>query len=293
MVITAGILRPYKDLSMNLTAIFNEVMITVLIGFSGVFMVKDMHNDTALELGWVWVGIASFTIVVNWVVLITMQIYNIWQKRQKIKADETAKQKTTAEHVPKRKVIDMAQDSKEMSQYEINSYRSEYSPEKTIEKHKSESHMFSPTQDTKQWRDQTDKHGDLMIDNHYDDQIYEEEKVTHTVTTQSKKRRKVSNLDDEYCAFGFSPTIPTYSTPNRVLSSHTSDGVQQSGDKELSISVQLNGEAEYPETPSMSPDKPRGSRKGSDDVISYSSSVRQFTGYGSNKNILRVKDLQD
>ena len=71
------ILRPFKKTTENLKLIFNEVMITVIMAFSGVFLERDMNNETALTLGWVWIGLCTFTIVVNWVFLLIPMISGV------------------------------------------------------------------------------------------------------------------------------------------------------------------------------------------------------------------------
>lgn len=291
MLIAAAILRPYKELSMNLTVIFNEAMIAIIIGFSGVFMVKDMHNDTALKLGWVWVALASFTMAVNWVVIISMQIFSIF-KKHKLSAEVKLSQKTTADHLPRHKTVDMSPDRKEVSQNGLSSSRYHSPPDKTIENCHGESNMFSPTQATKQWN--TKEGNDSAIQNHYDNEVVENFKSSAPTTLQSnkKKRRKVSDIEDTPVGFASHFNIESNnSPPTRVLTSNAEDSIQQSGDNDFNISVQLMGEAEYPETPVAQNQRPPASRKGSDGTLSYTSSVRNFSNYGSNKNILRRSDL--
>lgn len=93
MLAITSILRPYRMFSMNFMAIFNEVMITIIMGFSGVFTVKDMNNDKALNFGWVWIALATFTILVNWVIWIGIQIYNIRNRKKKRIGDAQEKEK--------------------------------------------------------------------------------------------------------------------------------------------------------------------------------------------------------
>lgn len=76
MTVICAVMRPYKLASMNFMAIFNEVMITVIMAYSGVFLQKDMNNDLAVDLGWIWIALASFTIVFNWIVWIGIQIWS-------------------------------------------------------------------------------------------------------------------------------------------------------------------------------------------------------------------------
>ena len=75
------------------------------------------------------------------------------------------------------------------------------------------------------------------------------------------------------------------------MRSNVSDEIQ-SGDNEFSISVQLMNDVDEPKTADK-PEKFSKMRKVSDDIVSYSTSVREFTGYNSNKNILRVRDLNE
>lgn len=80
MTVICAVMRPYKLASMNFMAIFNEVMITVIMAYSGVFLQKDMNNDLAVDLGWIWIALASFTIVFNWVVWIGIQIWSKFKR---------------------------------------------------------------------------------------------------------------------------------------------------------------------------------------------------------------------
>lgn len=97
------ILRPYEMRSQNFVLIFNEMMITILMGVSGVFTKKDMHNDTALNWGWVWIAIATFTIVANWAIWIVLFVKSILDKKlkKKVAADEP-KQKDISKNEKRR-----------------------------------------------------------------------------------------------------------------------------------------------------------------------------------------------
>ena len=91
MLMVVIVLKPFSFLVMNLTAIFNEIMITVIICFSGIFLQKELHNKKAIDLGWTWVSLVSFTIISNWFLVIGIQIKDIIMKRAKKKAKVASK----------------------------------------------------------------------------------------------------------------------------------------------------------------------------------------------------------
>ena len=91
MLMVVIVLKPFSFLVMNLTAIFNEIMITVIICFSGIFLQKELHNKKAIDLGWTWISLVSFTIISNWFLVIGIQIKDIIMKRAKKKAKVASK----------------------------------------------------------------------------------------------------------------------------------------------------------------------------------------------------------
>jgi hypothetical protein len=281
MLTAAVILRPYEDFVMNMTAIFNEVMITVIMSFSGTFMIKDMHNDTALNLGWVWIALASFTIIANWVIVLSMF------RRKKIQVDEPVKKATTVAADPKAPEPKSNDDSSFDHNFD-DTDRNPDTPGSCMVKYNDKTYE-SPEATNKTMASPVKKNGEQVIENHYNDYVGEDEKQ-HPQTEKKHKRRKISSIDDEYAPFGYTPTRHTYASPNRVMSPNVSDDVQ-SGNNESGFSVQLMGETEYPETAPSKQDRSSSLRKPSDDIISYSSSVREFPDFNSNKNILRVRNM--
>ena len=91
MLMVVIVLKPFSFLVMNLTAIFNEIMITVIICFSGIFLQRELHNKKAIDLGWTWISLVSFTIISNWFLVIGIQIKDIIMKRAKKKAKVASK----------------------------------------------------------------------------------------------------------------------------------------------------------------------------------------------------------
>lgn len=188
---------------MNLMAIFNEFMITVIMAFSGVFMMKDLGNDTALNLGWVWVALACFTIAANWVLWFIVQIIQIRQKRLKIKADEVSVKKATTFGNDEAKKDDENQNHS--SRYDDNfddenNNQQPPSPEKCKVKYNDKSYSSPETTD-KTMMSPNKKNSTMGLENHYDDSVEVEIHVPieEQKSGQKKKhRRRVSNLQDEY-----------------------------------------------------------------------------------------------
>jgi hypothetical protein len=297
MTIIAAVMRPYKLISMNFMAIFNEVMITVIMGYSGVFLQKDMNNDKAVELGWIWIALACFTIVFKWVAWIGIQIYDFKMRKKKINADDVNKVKATPEFdkdkADRQFHKDSAQDphgfndpgtqrdSKNVNFVERSNYIAE-------------SHYTMMSPEKKRFGDDV-----LAIHNYYADGLAEEEKIgdyddfTSGKSKKVRKARKVSNLDDYDVPFGYSPSQFTAASPNKVLSADVSDEIQSVDSHAFSISAIRIGQVDYSDD--IRDSAPRRFNTDSD----YMSEVPETAThtktkkscFASDKNILMVKDL--
>jgi large-conductance mechanosensitive channel len=292
------VLRPYKLRAMNLTAIFNELMITVIMSFSGVFLQTDMDNDVALQLGWVWIALANFTIIANWLLWIGIQIYEVIQrKKAKIAAEE---KKSISKKV---KVGEGNNNKNDPDPHDFGGPDNEASQnvkfvsksqEKVID-FAADSHytMMSPFNNTS-------TPATLDIYNHYDCGLIEEEKVPNddqgyqsTAQKYRNRKRKLSDSEgydygydnDLPVPFGYSPTKETSASPlpNKALSNDASDELTSQDSNRFSIT-----EVIYPTT------KPSGSSKFIEELSEVSSNNNHgllgTTGM-STMNILRVQDL--
>lgn len=288
MLAITSILRPYKMWQMNAMAIFNEVMITVLMGFSGVFTVKSMNNDKALSLGWVWIALATATILVNWVVWIALQIFSIRKKKVKVGSDE---EKNVQEPKKDKSIGENKDDSHDFEEdpnaqskkvkFVENSYES---PETKIQQT-----MMSPIKKSSEMNI-------LGIENQYCDE--EEEKVKDydyeeefSYARYRRRHRKLTTDDEDYnYPFNFSPTIQTTTSPNKPYTVDVSDEIQSVNSNEFSINVQMIGEVDYKKEAQEQQNK-FGSNSKLGESIASSNSIREVPLYNSSKNILRIKDL--
>jgi len=214
MLVVVSILRPYEMRAQNGMLIFNEVMITVIMGISGVFMKKDMHNDTAINWGWVWIALATFTIVTNWIVWIILFVKGILEKKikKKTKVADDLNQKTNMQNEKRRgskKInFDDPEDKNGVSQYPENAPNSQFT-------------IMSPKKPT--------ENNDFQVDSLFEDPL-EEEKVDPE--SSNPVLSKIKDEDDISEAFGYehhSPTKETSASPNKNYSSSISDDGSSEG----------------------------------------------------------------
>jgi hypothetical protein len=307
MLVIASSFRPYRMMSMNAVLIFNETMITILMGFSGCFLEKEMNNLTAINLGWVWIAIAIFTIVVNWVMWLVIQIKQILN-RKKIKVEEEeAKKSSKKRHENKQPKLDP--DNEDPHGF---GNPSEVSPDKNVsfvdKSHQQE--MVPDSQYTMMTPGKKFATGETMqIDNHYNDQgLYEEEKVPGDYANIERKRnrrksRKLSDLEDfqygyrdEPMPFGTSPTKETTCSPSpyKGISSDPNDDVRSVESNQFSISAIRISEVSYNEA-TQTKKKKQSKRKFSDNVSQSSAGLQHgflgTQGITSQKNILMRADI--
>jgi hypothetical protein len=307
MLVIASSFRPYRMMSMNAVLIFNETMITILMGFSGCFLEKEMNNLTAINLGWVWIAIAIFTIVVNWIMWMVIQIKQILN-RKKIKVEEEDAKKSSRKR-QENKQSKLDPDNEDPHAF---GHATEGSPDKNVsfveKSHQQE--IVPDSQYTMMTPGKRGMAGDtLQIDNHYNDQgLYEEEKVPGDYANIERKRnrrksRKLSDLEDfNYgyrdmpMPFGTSPTKETTCSPSpyKGISSDPNDDARSVDSNQFSISAIRISEVSYNEVKQSKRKKPK-TRKFSDNVSQSSSGIQHgflgTQGITSQKNILMRADI--
>jgi hypothetical protein len=221
MLIIVIILHPYEIKWMNYTLVFNEVMITIIMGISGIFVKKDLNNDTALKWGWVWIALATLTIVCNWVMYIWIQIViSRQEKKKKISSDE-AKRKENANNSK-----DKSHQSGNFNEDPHDFDDPNNGVPKTInfnrvDQYDSQNTMISPSK--KNGKDE----GILKITNVYEDELHEEEKVSHMNTLSPYDKynnmRKTSRDIDEEFGYAYSPSKDTSASPNKIMNHYESN----------------------------------------------------------------------
>lgn len=304
MLVICIVLRPYKLRAMNFTAIFNELMITIIMAFSGVFLKKDLDNDVALELGWVWIALATFTIAANWGLWIGIQIYEVI-KTKRGKVDDDAKKQTSKKS---RRGSNRRNNNDPEDPHDFNGPDGRVSHNvnfvnKTQERVEelmpdSQYTMMSPGK-------KSSSPGEDEILNQYDNGLVEEEKVPNSkfayqcTKKQRRKSRKLSDMDNYNFGYsydddlpvpfgGISPTKETSASPNKAFSNDPSDELMSEGSNNFSISAVRIGEVQYPN------ERPSKIRKFSDELSEDGSNKHGFLGtqgITSTKNILLVQDL--
>ena len=136
----------------------------------------------------------------------------------------------------------------------------------------------------------------LRLENHYNDveeekiQDYNYEDEEYNYAKFRRRHRKMTG-DNEDCIvpFGYSPTIQTTASPNKVFSADVSDEIQSVDSNEFSINVKLVGEIGYEEEKKPEPSK--FSKLNIDESVASSASTHQVPLYNASKNILRIREL--
>ena len=280
MLAITSILRPYRMFSMNFMAIFNEVMITIIMGFSGFFTIKSMNNQKALNLGWVWIALATATIFFNWVIWIGIQVYNIKNRKKRIgRVEGKEKEEVKIDKENKEGKDEDGHDFEERREGETRNveFVEEVYADESRERYKSPGKKESEV-------------NILRMENWYEDEKgKDEEEDEYDYAKFRRKHRKMTGDEEYRMPFSYSPTVKTTASPNKVNSADVSDEIQSIESNEFSINVKLVGEVGYGEE-SKQPSR-FNQIDNKNEYMESSASTKQVPLYNSSKNILRIRDL--